>query len=92
MFLNKNEGGTKPPSQSEYVPHSVKENYMKRKRTITDEDLQAVIDNSLSAEERRTVMEAVILSPILLDRMEELLRQQQLIKQSWVMFSSDRHH
>lgn len=49
----------------------------------TDEhDLQALIDSALNLTERRAMMQEILTSPALLDRVEELLRQKALIQRS----------
>ncbi len=53
-------------------------------KTITDWDIQAYLDNELSAAQQDMLMRALQFDPALRDRYNELRRQRDLLKQWWV--------
>ena len=52
-------------------------------RQVTDLDLQALADGELEGEEKRSLMAAVLLNPLLLERLDEIITQRNLVRASW---------
>ena len=52
-------------------------------RQVTDLDLQALADGELEGEEKRSLMGAILLNPLLLERLDEIITQRNLVRASW---------
>lgn len=60
-----------------------------RQYLVTDEDIQALADGGLDGEEKNTVLSAVIRSPELMARYQELRNQKDAIRQWWQKFHKE---
>lgn len=58
-------------------------------KAVTDLDLQSIIDSGLDEKDRREVMKAVMASPDMLRRLEELILQNRLLKDWWQSAAKD---
>lgn len=56
---------------------------------ITDRDIQALADGELSPAEAKIVMTAVMRNPAYLERYENLIKQNRLLKKWWLKFRQE---
>jgi tellurite resistance protein len=56
---------------------------VKEQLQLTDQDIQALADGQCSEESRRAIMATIMSSPRMMARLDEILQQNQMLKDWW---------
>lgn|GEM_PF-3560881 len=61
-------------------------------REVTELELQALADDELDEDEKRAVMAAVLKDPLLLERLDEIITRNNLIRDCWHPSEDETNH